>query len=336
MLPSLSRDEWQMTILVKCFQPRKLIGNLALLFSCTVTAQGWLFAACQAALSKGFPRQEYWSGLPFPSPGDLPNPGTELTSPALAGRVFTTEAPGKPRNLVPGISIGGSSVKHSLPNTYQKCRLPEGKQAFCINHVVGINSSGTVSHYQKGTLRTLPKFKCPVAKREPTLQACLSEVAISKPAMFILFCITSRGRSLQTLPFYLTNILPHSPAYQNSRCPQDTRAPSLLPWLQKEQGHPVPKTKASQGQRTGGRLERRIPGCGEGNALPQAGLGAPGKAGLLLNTDGLQLPLPPLLKVLGLLHQLPLQRLSEVSPPIAVPEAPWRPSQACSIQDMWN
>lgn len=69
-------------------------------------------------------------------------------------------------------------------------------------------------------------------------------------------------------------------------------------------------------------MERRIPGCGEGNALPQAGLGAPGKAGLLLNTDGLQLPLPPLLKVLGLLHQLPLQRLSEVSPPIAVPEAP--------------
>ena len=91
-------------------------------------------------------------------------------------------------------------------------------------------------------------------------------------------------------------------------------APSLLPWLQKEQGHPVPKTKASQGQRTGGRLERRIPGCGEGNALPQAGLGAPGKTGLLLNTDGLQLPLPPLLKVLVLLHQLPLQRLSEVSP----------------------
>jgi len=40
----------------------------------------------------GFPRQEYWSGLPFPSPGDLPDPGIELTylaSPALAGRFFT-------------------------------------------------------------------------------------------------------------------------------------------------------------------------------------------------------------------------------------------------------
>ena len=51
--------------------------------------------ACQAPLSVGFPRQEYWSGLPFPSPGDLPDPGIEpvsLTSPAwaLAGRFFTT------------------------------------------------------------------------------------------------------------------------------------------------------------------------------------------------------------------------------------------------------
>ena len=38
----------------------------------------------------GFPRQEYWSGLPFPSPGVLPNPGVKLASPALAGRLFTT------------------------------------------------------------------------------------------------------------------------------------------------------------------------------------------------------------------------------------------------------
>ena len=49
--------------------------------------------ACQAPLSKGFSRQEYWSGLSFPSPGDLPGPGIKpesLASPALAGRFFTT------------------------------------------------------------------------------------------------------------------------------------------------------------------------------------------------------------------------------------------------------
>ena len=44
-----------------------------------------------------FPRQEYWTRLPFPSPGDLPNPGVELTSSALqAGRFFPTEPAGKP------------------------------------------------------------------------------------------------------------------------------------------------------------------------------------------------------------------------------------------------
>ena len=45
--------------------------------------------AHQAPLSMGFPRQEYWSGLTFPFPGDLPDPGMEPVSPALAGRFFT-------------------------------------------------------------------------------------------------------------------------------------------------------------------------------------------------------------------------------------------------------
>jgi len=53
--------------------------------------------AHQAPLSMGFPRQEYWSGLPFPSPGDLSDPEIEPEFPALAGRSFTTEPPGKPR-----------------------------------------------------------------------------------------------------------------------------------------------------------------------------------------------------------------------------------------------
>ena len=48
----------------------------------------------------GFPRQDYLSGLPFPSPGDLPNPGIEPTSPALADGFFTTEPPGKPRTYI--------------------------------------------------------------------------------------------------------------------------------------------------------------------------------------------------------------------------------------------
>ena len=50
----------------------------------------------QTPLSMGFSRQEYWSGLPFPSPGDLPNPVMESGSPVLAGRFFTTEPSGIP------------------------------------------------------------------------------------------------------------------------------------------------------------------------------------------------------------------------------------------------
>ena len=44
--------------------------------------------AHQAPLSLGFPRQEYWNGLPFPSPGDIPNSGIKSVSPALAGGFF--------------------------------------------------------------------------------------------------------------------------------------------------------------------------------------------------------------------------------------------------------
>ena len=58
-----------------------------------------LTVAHQAPLSMGFSRQEYWSGLPFPSLWGLLNPGIEPTSPALAGGFFTTKPTGKPRTL---------------------------------------------------------------------------------------------------------------------------------------------------------------------------------------------------------------------------------------------
>ena len=53
--------------------------------------------AHQAPPSVGFPRQEYWSGLPFPSPGDLPDSGIELGSPALQADALPSEPPGKTR-----------------------------------------------------------------------------------------------------------------------------------------------------------------------------------------------------------------------------------------------
>jgi len=55
--------------------------------------------AHQALLSMGFPRQEYWNGLLFPSSGDLPGSGIKPKSLALASRFFTTKPPGKPLGL---------------------------------------------------------------------------------------------------------------------------------------------------------------------------------------------------------------------------------------------
>ena len=75
----------------------------ALLFSRQVVSDSfvtpWTIAR-QAPLSMGFLRQEYWSGLPFPSLGDLPTPGIKPASPALAGRFFTTEPPEKPKDTL--------------------------------------------------------------------------------------------------------------------------------------------------------------------------------------------------------------------------------------------
>ena len=59
----------------------------------TLSSHGLWSVALQAPLSVGFPRQEYWSGLPFPFPGDLPDPGIESLSPEspeLVGGFFTT------------------------------------------------------------------------------------------------------------------------------------------------------------------------------------------------------------------------------------------------------
>ena len=59
--------------------------------------------AHQAPLSMGFPRQEYWSVLPFPSPGDLSGPGIEPTVSCLAGGFFTHEPPGEPKTDIEAI-----------------------------------------------------------------------------------------------------------------------------------------------------------------------------------------------------------------------------------------
>ena len=102
----------------------------------------------QAPRSMRFSRQEYWSGLPFPPPGDLPNPGIEPVSlmfPASAGGFLTTEPPGQPKRiLLPKIgrmyleqcSSTGDPV--ALQGTFGRAR-----RYFCLSQLGGVLSASS-------------------------------------------------------------------------------------------------------------------------------------------------------------------------------------------------
>ena len=99
----------------------------------------------QAPLSMGFSRKKYWSGLPFPSPQDLPNPGIKSASPALAGGFFTTEPPGKPNIICHftskprGPLFTMNIIIHLCPTAHVYLQMPTESQihscSFCHWHV---------------------------------------------------------------------------------------------------------------------------------------------------------------------------------------------------------
>ena len=116
--------------------------------------------ACHASLSMEFSRQEYWSGLPFPSPRDLPNPGIEPESSALTGRFFTTEPLGKPQK---DYSVQFSSVTQSCPTLFDPMNrstpgLPVNHQLleFTQTHVHRVSDAIQPSHPS-----VMPFSSCP-------------------------------------------------------------------------------------------------------------------------------------------------------------------------------
>ena len=97
----------------------------------------WLFVtpwtvAYQAPPSMGFSRQEYWSGLPLPSPGDLPDPGIEPGSPSLQADALPYELPGKPGNEW---SNAICSNMDGLRNYYTKWSKSYGKRQISWYHL---------------------------------------------------------------------------------------------------------------------------------------------------------------------------------------------------------
>ena len=107
--------------------------------------------ACQAPLSMKFSRQEYWNGLPFPPPGDLPDWGIEPVSPAastLTGRFFTTAPPGKPIIYVQFSPVTQSCPTLCHPMNHSMPGLPVHHQLleFTQTHVHRVGDAIQPSH----------------------------------------------------------------------------------------------------------------------------------------------------------------------------------------------
>ena len=114
----------------------------------------------QAPPSMGFSRQEYWSGLPFPSPGDLPDPGMELRSPAFQADALTSEPPGKWHDCFYYWAINANSdPRWSSPHIYhsraaaERCLALSRPQMFS-SFIHGPNRPRcSLMHYCPGSFR---------------------------------------------------------------------------------------------------------------------------------------------------------------------------------------
>ena len=101
----------------------------------------------QAPLSMVFSRQEYWSGLPFPSPRDLPDPGIKPVSPVLAGGFFTTEPPGKQLNEGRDTYVRDNSLQIVITDHLSGHAFAS---SWCNQHVTSVQKKA--GHFRLSTL----------------------------------------------------------------------------------------------------------------------------------------------------------------------------------------
>ena len=124
--------------------------------------------AYQSPLSMEFSRQEYWSGLPFPSPGDLPHPGMEPRSPALQADVLPSEPPGKSHLIAPGkkanTTINFTGRKQSRAG---RERGPHGRRG-----------GATRESHTPEVLHELPELVHPPGQRHDDVDQCAGHVQL--------------------------------------------------------------------------------------------------------------------------------------------------------------
>ena len=147
----------------------------------------------------GFSRQEYWSGLPFPSPGDLPDPGIEPRSPALEADALTSEPPGKSYKYV-----YYSLVKYSFLITHLFIRFRKG-----LRHTKHL-----AKHCAKGGIITLPPSS-----------GSLQSTKTAKGATIYWRATCGRLPTRSLCPVHL--VLPTSQEFRVTAPTLQTRAPNL-------------------------------------------------------------------------------------------------------------
>ena len=136
----------------------------------------------------GFPRQEYWSGLPFPSPGDLPEPGIEPVSPVLAGGFFTTELPGKP------FLVLWSRLKLS----WVFCKIDISFSVLCFLKCI---FSVPLHHLYLNLLFPLSLLLCILQLRFHSLQFLFSETLSWKGSFDLLLLLVFQGSDCIIRPY---------------------------------------------------------------------------------------------------------------------------------------
>ena len=127
----------------------------------------WHFAnlwtlACQAPLLIRFSRQESWSELPFPTPGDLPDPGIKPVSPlspAMAGGFFTTKPPGKPTDLDRDSQLSRLPYSHHDFVTLQVLPSGHSELSWLFTHLTGFKRCGATKYCVN---RSLYDSACPL------------------------------------------------------------------------------------------------------------------------------------------------------------------------------